>query len=43
MVILYNISFDIVQEKHKYESLKCEPINSKLGSMFQSLGFTQQV
>jgi len=29
-----NISFDIVQEEHKYAFLKCEPISSKLGSMF---------
>jgi len=27
---LLNISFDIVQEKHMYESLKCEPIRSKV-------------
>ena len=32
-----------MQEEQKYESLKCEPISFKLGSMFQSQGFTQQV
>jgi len=37
---LLNISFDIVQEEHKYGFFKYEPINSKLGSMFQNLGFT---
>jgi len=35
--------FDIVLEEHKYESLKYEPINSKLGSMFQSLGLIRQI
>jgi len=40
---LLNISFDIVQEEHKYESLKCIPISSKLGSMLQSIGFIRQV
>jgi hypothetical protein len=40
---LLSISFDIVQEEHKYEFLKCEPISSELGPMFQSLGFTRQV
>jgi len=38
---LLNISFDIVQEECKYEFLKCEPISSKLGSMFYSPGFTR--
>jgi len=30
-------SFDIVQKEHEYESLKCEPSGSKLGSILQSL------
>jgi len=31
---LLNISSDIVQEEHKYESLKCEPNNSKFSACF---------
>ena len=32
--------FDIMQKKHEYESLKCEPSGYKLWYLLQSLGST---